>query len=152
MSKSLDDFIQTQTEARRLLEISPDEARVGFEKLAIEVGDPELIEYLKGKDIGRHVLYMIRNGDAITYPPILEALQDENSVYVPSDTPLNKGLFEALGVEVAKPSDIEESFLVPSLSLTVNLIPVPTAKELTIAEKIGLGERRFNAPFLRASI
>ncbi len=150
MGKHLDDYIETK--ARVLQAISPDEARVRFEKLAIETGDPELLEYLKGKDIGRHVVDMLQHGESITYPPIIEAVLTEDGDCIPSDTPLNIGLFEILGVETDRPSDIRESFIIPILSLTVNLVPVPTTKDLTPEEKTGLGTRRFNAPFLRASI
>jgi hypothetical protein len=152
MGKSLDEYISSRAESLSLREISPDEARTEFEKLAIETGDPELLEYLKGKDIGRHLIYMHQNGDSITYPPIIEATEVDDGIYTPSDTPLNIGLFDILEVEVEKPSDVRDSFYIPVLTMTVKLEPVPTKNDLTAEEKTGLGIRKENAPFLRASI
>jgi hypothetical protein len=152
MGKSLDEYIDQQKEVRRLDEISADEARAEFEKLAIETGDPELLEYLKGKDIARHVIDMVSRDENITYPPIIEAFITEEDEYRPLDTPLNKGLFDVFEVEEENPSSVNGSFIIQALGVTVNLEPVPNTSDLSLNERIGLGPRKQRAPFLRASI
>ena len=152
MARSLEEYIEIRRQEKNLDEISPDEAREEFLKLAIETRDPDFLENLKGKDIGRHVIDMLSHQEDITYPPIIEASYSEETGYRPLNTPLNRGLFEVFGVEVENPHDVVGSFNISALDITVRLEPVPNTSDLTLNEKIGLGDRKTRAPFLRASI